>query len=319
MKTYDVVAIGDVNIDLIVAGRYELPLPGQEVIADNMFVHIGGGAALFTMALAKLGLKISFNGILGEDYYGSYILEHFGELAVDTSHMKISSSSNTGITIAIHPDRDRSFITYTGSNEELKLSQLEEDSLAQGRHIHLTGYKGRRNHAEFMTLIQRVKSYGATISCDVGWDDTGEWYEGVFEVMSHVDVFFLNESEALQYTACSTMEQSMERLATEGKHVVCKMGAHGAIAIIDGIRTYRSGYAVQALDTTGAGDSFNAGYIYGYLSGMDTGQSLEYGNACGAMSVTAYGGNSGIPDKAKLEHFMQERSSSISDHWGITL
>lgn len=313
MKPYDVVAIGDANIDMVIVGCKELPLPGQEVFVDGMLITVGGGAALFTLALAKLGMKLAFHGVLGKDYYGTYILDTFSQNAVDTSFMKLSDRSNTGISIAINSDDDRSFITSLGSNAELSLTQLDADSVELGRHVHLTGYKGSRNHGEFIAAVRQIKASGATVSCDVGWDDTGEWYAGVFDLMREVDVFFLNETEALHYTRTSVMEEAVARLLETGAHVVIKMGEAGAMALCGGKTVFRSGYRVDAVDTTGAGDSFNAGYIYGFLSDRETAHCLAYGNACGAFSVTAYGGHTAIPGIDVLEQFIAERATEIKE------
>ncbi|SDN37598.1 pfkB family carbohydrate kinase [Paenibacillus sp. yr247] len=111
MKKFDAVVIGDANIDLVVIGCNQIPQPGQEIFVENMMMHVGGGAALFTISLAKLGLHVAFDGVLGDDGYGHYIREQFQRYGIDTSLIRTSKISNTGITIAINPELDRSFIT----------------------------------------------------------------------------------------------------------------------------------------------------------------------------------------------------------------
>ncbi|WP_322907474.1 carbohydrate kinase family protein [Paenibacillus campi] len=316
-KHYDVVSIGDANIDLIVAGSDQLPEPGQEVFVSNMLVHIGGGAALFSMAVAKLGLKVAFNGVLGQDYYGQFILDEFSGLNIDTTYIRQSKHNNTGISIAINPEQDRSFITYMGSNAEVRMEDLHENSMKHGRHVHMTGYQGSRNHDAYVAMIHKIKSFGATISFDVGWDDSGEWYSGIFEIMRAVDVFFLNELEALHYSRCADIRQAITLMSQHADHLVVKMGSRGAVSIQGGQQTYRSAYSVTAVDTTGAGDSFNAGYMYGVLTGKSTGECLQYGNACGALSVSAYGGNTGIPDQAGVAAFIHSHSTQVVDDWEV--
>lgn len=316
LEKYDVIVMGDANIDLVVAGCNELPEPGQEVHVSNMTIHVGGGAALFSLALAKLGLKLAFNGTLGEDRFGQYVRDEFAQSGIVTSYIRKSSVS-TGISIAINPEKDRSFITFTGSNEELSLSQLDMDCVALGRHVHLTGYKGSRNHAEFVETIKRIQALGVTTSVDVGWDDTGEWYDGIFELMRHVDVFFMNETEALHYTGSRTTEASIRELSSHSRHIVLKLGAAGAAAVVGGRMKFRSGFPVPVIDTTGAGDSFNAGYMFGYLSGQPIERCLLFGNACGAMSVSHFGGSAGTPDRLALERFIAEKVGHTTDHWEI--
>lgn len=304
LKKYDAVVIGDANIDLVVVGCPEMPAPGEEVFADQMQVHVGGGAALFTLSLAKLGLKLAFNGVLGKDDDGQYILNEFQKHGVDTQYIKISERNNTGISIALNSDKDRSFITYMGTNKEIDLQQLDLKSVELARHVHLTGYRGRRNHDDYMGMIARLKSMGVTLSCDVGWDDTGEWYEGIYELMRTVDIFFMNEAEALHYTRCSCEADSIAQLRKHSSHFVIKLSSRGALACIDGKTTHSEGFKVDAIDTTGAGDAFNAGYMFGYLSGRPVEECLLYGNACGACSVMNYGGSTGIPDIYALQQFI---------------
>ncbi|MFD0695544.1 carbohydrate kinase family protein [Paenibacillus sp. GCM10027628] len=306
MKKFDAVVIGDANIDLVVVGCNQLPQPGQEIFVENMMLHVGGGAALFSISLAKLGLHVAFDGVLGNDGYGHYIREQFAQYGIDTSMIRISKTSQTGITIAINPEQDRSFITYAGSNGELQVGDLDLAQAALGRHVHITGYRGRRNHDEFVTMVKKLKETGVTLSCDVGWDDTGEWYSGVFELMRHVDVFLMNETEAHHYTGFEHIDDSLSYMSGYCSHVVIKLGSKGAVAMKDDLQTHKPGFSVQVVDTTGAGDSFNAGYIYGYLTGENVETCLLYGNACGALSVGAYGGSTGTPDREDMEAFIRQ-------------
>ncbi|TFE27209.1 carbohydrate kinase family protein [Cohnella luojiensis] len=317
MKPFDAIVIGDVNIDLVVAGCNEIPGPGQEVFVNNMTLHVGGGAALFSLALAKLGMKVAFHGSLGGDGFGQFVREQFTQYGIDTRFIKTSTLNNTGISIAINPDRDRSFITYAGSNAELNLRQLDMKSVELGRHVHLTSYRGSHNHMEYMETACRLKEMGMTLSLDVGWDDTGEWYKGIFELMEIVDVIFMNEVEVQQYTRRSSIDECMRELSKHSRHFVLKLGSIGAVAAVDGVRMYRSGFEVPVVDTTGAGDSFNAGYIFGFLAGQPTEQSLLLGNACGAMSVSHFGGSTGTPDRAALERFIAENEGQTTDHWAV--
>jgi sugar/nucleoside kinase (ribokinase family) len=307
LKTFDAVVIGDANIDLAVVGANEVPQPGQEVFVENVIMHVGGGAAVFSLALAKLGLHVAFNGILGDDIYGRYVREHFSRYGIDTRLIQTSKNHNTGVSIAFNPDTDRSFITYAGTNMELQMDQLNLEEIAQGRHVHVTGYKGRSNHEQFVAMARSLKEKGVTLSCDVGWDDSGEWYKGVFELMRYFDVFLMNETEALHYTGLENIEDSLRYMSQYCSQVAVKLGAKGAAAMKDGVLTRRAAYPVEAVDTTGAGDCFNAGYLFGFLSGMDVETSLQYGNACGALSVNAYGGSTGSPDAQRMQAFIRER------------
>ena len=312
LDRFDVIVVGDANIDLIVEGCNSLPLLGEEIRVKNISTNIGGGAALCAMGLSKLGMKTAFCGVMANDLYGSFIMNEFEKNNVEVYCVKHSKMNSTGITIAVFGENDRSFITFDGANSEFDLCKVDLETVSLARHIHLTGYRGNANHKKFMEFIYKLKQVDVTISTDVGWDDTGEWFSGIFELISHVDVFFINEIEALNYTKCKDIKESLNTIAKYCKNVAIKMGAKGAIGRRGDETAYEEALSVEVVDTTGAGDSFNAGYVYGFLKGEKLRKCLIYGNACGALSVTKQGGNTGFPDEIMLENFIKDKVNIIT-------
>lgn len=310
MEKFDVMVVGDANIDLVVEGLKCYPPAGQEVRVKNMSTNVGGGAALCAMGLSKLGLKTAFYGILGNDLYGNFVIQQLKSINIETYPIKISESKGTGISIALFGEKDRSFITYDGSNSEVDLNKVDMEIVKRSRHVHITGYNSRK-HESYLKFIRNLKEAGVTVSTDVGWDETGEWYEGLFELISYVDVFFINEIEVLNYTRCKTAEEGLKKLSQYCRIVAVKMGSRGACAIQDGEIVKEGALDVEVVDTTGAGDSFNAGFLYGFLKGADLKKCLQYGNACGGFSVTKAGGNTAFPDSKTLEAFIQQASAKV--------
>lgn len=308
MKKWDVYVYGDVNIDVVVPGVERLPEPGSEVDVPVMETFVGGGAALFALGLAKLGLKPVFQGSVGKDMYGEYIRSLFVQLGVDDSLLLNSDSKKTGISISFTNEKDRCFLTYRGTNEGLSLKHLDLNQLPGAKHVHVTGYEGATNHAEYLDMLTKIHAMGdVTVSFDVGWDMTGVWYEGIYELLPMIDVLFMNETECMHYTRCDDVETGARKLAEKAGMAVIKLGKTGAMAIRDGEKFFAPAYKVTAVDTTGAGDSFNAGFVYGFLQGMPMEECLKCGNGCGALSVTKLGGNTGFPFRNELERW-------ISDH-----
>lgn len=306
-KKWDVYVYGDVNIDLVVPGVENLPEPGSEVDVPVMETFVGGGAALFTLGLAKLGLTPVFQGSIGRDMYGEYIRNLFRELGVDDSLLLDSDTKKTGISISFTTEKDRCFLTYRGTNEGLSLKHMDLGQLPGAKHVHVTGYEGATNHAEYLDILTKIHEMGdVTVSFDVGWDMTGVWYEGIFDLLPMIDVLFMNETECQHYTRCEDIETGARKLAEKAGMAVIKLGKTGAMAIKDGEKYYAPAYKVQAVDTTGAGDSFNAGFIYGFLQGLPMEECLKCGNGCGALSVTKLGGNTGFPFRAELEKWIQD-------------
>lgn len=305
-KKWDIYVYGDLNIDLVIPGVEHLPLPGQEDVVGMMDTYIGGGAAIFTLGVGKLGMHAVFQGMIGNDCYGQFILNEFKNKNVDTNLISMSRMNKTGISISFTNEKDRSFLTYRGTNDEIDLSHIQLDQVKAAKHIHLTSYMGSKNHNQYLKLLKRIKEEGATtVSFDVGWDDTGEWYEGIYELYPYIDILFMNETEALHYSRKTNIVEAIKDFGHTCKLVVIKLGKKGAMAYEDGKIYELEAYKVNAVDPTGAGDSFNAGFVYGFLKGKLTQESLKFGNACGALSVTELGGNTGFPKEDELIEFIK--------------
>ena len=184
---------------------------------------------------------------------------------------------------------------------------MDLNQLPGAKHVHVTGYEGATNHAEYLDILTKIHAMGdVTVSFDVGWDMTGVWYEGIFDLLPMIDVLFMNETECQHYTRCEDIETGARKLAEKAGMAVIKLGKTGAMAIKDGEKYFAPAYIVQAVDTTGAGDSFNAGFIYGFLQGLPMEECLKCGNGCGALSVTKLGGNTGFPFRAELETWIRD-------------
>lgn len=306
-KKWDVFIYGDINMDIIIPGIGEFPLPGQEKVVDEMDTCIGGGAALTAMGLGRLGINTVFRSRVGNDCYGNFIREELIKNKIDCSLLEVSKVNKTGISLSFTNEKDRCFLTARGTNLELNLKEITRGDIRNTAHIHMTGYDGRKNHGQYGQTLKMIhEEGGTTVSFDVGWDDTGEWYAGVLELIPYIDVLFMNETEVLHYTRQETVEEAMEVIRSKCRIAVIKMGGKGAAAITKDSTCMVDSFPVKAVDTTGAGDSFNAGFIYGFLKRASMKQCLQYANACGALSVTAYGGNTAFPEETKLMEFLKE-------------
>ena len=306
-KKWDVYVYGDVNIDLVIPGVEKLPDLGIEEEVPVLETFVGGGAALFTLGLGKLGLHPVFQGSLGKDMYGDYIRSLFRSMGIDDALLTVSEDKKTGISISFTTEKDRCFLTYRGTNEGLSLKYMDLEQLPAARHVHVTGYLGRSNHDEYYEVLKKIHAMGdVTVSFDVGWDTTGEWYEGIFDLLPMIDVLFMNETECQHYTRCDDIEEGARRLAEKAGMAVIKLGRQGALAVQNGQKFFAPAYKVQAVDTTGAGDSFNAGFVYGFLKGLPVEEALKCGNGCGALSVTALGGNTGFPYEEELHKWIRD-------------
>ena len=307
-KKWDVYVYGDVNIDIVIPNVNKFPAPGQEEEVPVMETFTGGGAALFALGLGKLGLRPVFQGEVGDDCYGEFIRNAFRESNVDSSLLKTSSTLKTGLSLSFTNQDDRSFLTYRGTNEKICIEEVDLKQVAYASHIHVTGYAGEANHASYLSFLKKVKEdTQATVSFDVGWDPTEEWKPEICQLFPYIDVLFMNQTEAANYSRKDSPREVAEEFARTCGMAVGKLGRSGSIAVKDGTFYQAAPYPVEAVDTTGAGDSFNAGFIYGFLKGKDVEECLKCGNGCGALSVTALGGNTGFPNEETLKDFIAAR------------
>lgn len=304
-KKWDAYVYGDVNIDIVIPNVDKFPAPGQEEEVPMMETFTGGGAALFALGLGKLGLRPVFQGEVGEDCYGEFIRKAFRESNVDDSLLKTCGTLKTGISLSFTNQEDRSFLTYRGTNEKIRIEEVDLKQVAYASHIHVTGYAGEANHVSYHNFLKKVKEdTQATVSFDVGWDPAGKWNPEIYQLFPYIDVLFMNQTEAANYSRRESPQEAAADFAKSCGMAVIKLGRRGSIAVKDGTLYQAASYPVKAVDTTGAGDSFNAGFIYGFLKGKSVEECLKCGNGCGALSVTAPGGNTGFPNEEKLKEFI---------------
>ena len=288
---YDVLAIGELNCDLIMTGLQTLPQLGHEIMGDSFKQVLGSSTAICAAGLSALDLKVGFHGLIGDDDGGRFARAALSDTGVDTTHCIVTNEVATGVTIALNTQNDRALVTYLGAIETFCFEQIDLSLLKQTRHIHVGSFFLQHSlRPGVAKLFALARAAGVTTSLDAGWDESGEWDGGLAEVLKHTTIFFPNETEALHITKAENPTEAAKRLPAE--IAVVKCGADGAVAYSGGRLYSGKPFKVTPIDTTGAGDSFNAGFLYGYLSGMAIEDCLTYGNACGAFSVTKIGGAS---------------------------
>jgi sugar/nucleoside kinase (ribokinase family) len=253
--------------------------------------------------LARLGSRAAVLGTVGEDG-GEWVaarLDHFG---VVTSRVRFDPVEATAVTVAISTPGDRTFLTYHGPNgrfPEMLAEAASAGALADARHFHLSWAPDLETAAVLLAAIRRQ---GCSISLDVGWHE--DWLSDPrsLALLPLLDIFFPNEAEARRMTGENDPAKILRRLASAGaRRVALKRGPEGAALLWDGEILEVEPCPVTAIDTTGAGDCFNAGFLHFWLRGASPLTCLRAGNFCGAASTEAYGGVRGFPhlERVKLE------------------
>lgn len=305
----DLFTAGEFYFDLIFYGLPALPRLGEELNTNNFALALGGGAVISALTAAKLGRKVELVSVLGDSVLDAFALAELRRAGVSTRFLKQQRRMMGGITVAVSVRQDRYFLTYPGANVLVQrhlLSPAVRRQLGRARHVHL-GLSPRR-WEPFSRLVAGLRRRGVTISWDLGWHPEAANQPGFRRFCALLDIIFFNRDEALHYSGAVIPEAALARLSRPGQCCVIKLGSQGAVAVgPDGRQSRVGGLRVQAIETTGAGDAFNGGFLHAWLDGAHLVDCLRLGNACGALSTTAPGGTTGTLTRAKLERILRQR------------
>ena len=300
MPRFDVTIAGELNLDLILYGLPEQLAPEREQLADSMMLTLGSSSAILAHNLSALGSRVGFQSRIGHDPLGEIALQRLGESGVDVSRVRrVEGKSTTGLTVILHHEAWRNILTYAGTISELAWEDLDLEYLADARHFHLSSYYLQRALLPRVSeLFQQLKARGLTISLDTNDDPDDRWEGGLQDVLRHVDVFLPNEREACKAAATDDLEVAIRKLSQIVPLVVVKLGRNGALAQRGTERLVSPPRTVKTVDTIGAGDSFDAGFLHEFVRGADLQACLASGNLVGALSTTRPGGTEAFRDLA---------------------
>jgi ribokinase len=296
-KPYDIITIADSCVDLLVDLGETLPRFGQvEQWVPDYFLEMGGSACLFACQAAKLGLRVGILGRVGDDACGRLVLERLRESGVDTRYMSVEPTLKTGLGVALcRADGDRAILTYGGSLNAVYPADVTDEFLASARHLHYCSYYLQTNLLpQAAHILRRARELGLSVSLDTNWDPDGEWAGGLAQALAQADLFFPNEQEARAIARSATVDEALEALLERVGTVAVKMGERGAV-VGQGAERLRAPVepVSQVVDTVGAGDSFNAGFLAGWLRGLSLDRCAGIANACGRATTMARGGLAG--------------------------
>ncbi len=308
--SHDISIVGEINLDLLLYGLPpELPTE-RELLASDFQITLGSSSAILAHNLACLGTRVAFSTCVGGDPLGQIALNYLRERNVDLSHVVPSPADvPTGVTLILPHGRERHILTFPGSMFELRYQDLDLDFLKSAEHFHLSSlYLQRGLLPDVAKLFRELKSAGLTVSLDTN-DDPDDRWEGLDEIFPYVDIFLPNVREACRITGIENPDEAMNVLAERVPVLVVKMGAEGARLRKGSQQITAPGQPVQTVDTVGAGDSFNAGFLHKFLQGADLEECLRFGNRTAAFSTTAAGGVQAFRNSVRLDEFLPSESN----------
>jgi len=269
-----------------------LPAMGQEIISNDMDIVLGSSSAIFACNITTLGSAVSFAGMIGNDLFGQFILAELKNRKVDTSLIITNDRQKTGITVILNYGEERANVTHCGAMQNFSFDDLPLSELPAFDHLHLSSYFFQEALLpDIPRLFKAAKEKGLSTSLDLQWDPENKWDFPYDECLPFVDVFLPNESEICSLTGKENVEDAILKVSVADTVIVIKRGAKGALAYEKGRFISSDGFAhAHFVDSVGAGDSFNAGFIFKYINGHSIEESLRFANLTGAINTLAPGG-----------------------------
>lgn len=309
----DLLCVGNAVADTSARPVTMLPGRGKLIFIDEIGLNPGGCATLSAMAGARLGLKTGVGIAVGRDPYGDFLVGKLAKDGVDVRGVRRDPLHQTSSTVVvISPDSERGFIHVIGASAGLTDRSVSDATLRQYRALHLSGYfiLPKLDGAPARRLLQRAKRLGLEISLDTCWDPKRRWHL-VTMCLPFVDWYLPSIEEARETFGSSDMRTIAKRALAKGvrRGVILKRGPQGVYALTRSGEEYTiPAFKVKAVDATGAGDCFDAGFWTGVLRGKSLRESLRLGCAAGALSVSGFGGIGRLQSLAQARRLTTSRA-----------
>jgi len=304
----DISIVGETNLDLILYGLpEEMPLE-REILGSDFDMTLGGSSSILAHNLAVLGTRVGFVSEVGSDPMGAIARGYLEGGGIDLSHFRQRPSAKTGVTLLLPHGKKRHILTYPGIMSELRVEDLDFTYLTSARHFHLSSlFLQTGLHSGLPELFDNLRSAGLTISLDTNDDPTGAWHGVLDLLLDRIDILLPNEDELLQIADAATLKKALGKLAPRVPMIVVKCGARGALVQSGKDRQWVPPISVEPVDTIGAGDSFNAGFLSAWLTGEDPIRAAAMGNLTGALSTLRSGGVAAHRDVSLRNNFLNTR------------
>ena len=303
MNKKKILVVGELNMDIILDDINGTPVIGHEILADKMNITLGSSSAIFASNIASLGVDTSFCGVVGKDSFGEFVLKELKNKQINTFYISQSDAHKTGVTVVLNYSQNRANITHCGAMDALDITGIPLAEFSTFNHLHFSSYFLQKGiQADIVHLFRSAKEKGLTTSLDIQWDPNNNWNFPYKDCLPFVDIFLPNESEILMLSGESKLNKAVEKIGEFANLVIVKLGIKGALAFENGTTTFSSACLHQHfVDAIGAGDSFNAGFIYKYLLQCPLEESLRFANLAGAINTTASGGTGAFESAASFK------------------
>lgn len=311
MERPDCLCVGLVVVDHVGSPLPRLPRPGEQLLTERLVLNIGGCAANAAVGLARLGNRTAVVGRVGTDLLGDFALAFLEREGVDVSRVRRCPAVPTAATLVVNVvGEDRRFIHDLGANAELTPADVPHDLLAGCRVLYVGGYlvsAGLDPH-DTAELLAAAKRAGVKTVVDIVCGGPENFLDRLRPILPHTDVFLPNRDEGERITGLVDPLAQAERFLDLGAGtVVVTCGGEGCVAASGTRRLKVGSFAVPVLDSSGAGDAFDAGFVTALLAGGDLVECLRWGTALGAGAVRAIGTTAGVLTRAEAAEYLASR------------
>jgi sugar/nucleoside kinase (ribokinase family) len=306
-----ILVAGELNPDLILRNYQSFPAPGKEVLVEDLHLTLGSSSAICAVGLARLGNRVAFAANVGSDMYGDFCLAALDREGIDVTRVNRRADLKTGVTVSITSSADRALVTYPGAIASLQAEDLPDSVFPGFAHFHVSSYflQGALRRG-LKGLFGRARRMGLSTSLDPGYDPSEQWSPELIDTLQEVDVFLPNETEIRGITGCKDVHEGVRLLDNGHTLVAAKLGPEGAISFCRGTSFRAGAFPTEVVDTTGAGDSFDAGFLHAWLRRRPLQDCLHFASACGALSVRGLGGTTAQPAEEEVETFLRARAGA---------
>jgi len=294
----DILCLGILVADVVAKPIEEMPGKGKLQLVDTMELHTGGCASNTGYGLNKLGISTGLMGKIGTDGFGDFFVAYMNDAGLDTRGIRRTSSVNTSATmVMVSADGERTFFHYLGANAELSYDDIDFDIVREAKILHIAGtfLMPKFDGVPTARVLKQARELGITTSLDTAWDSKDNWMSVLEPCLHHLDIFMPSIEEARMITEKEEPEEIAELLLSYGIGTVAlKMGDQGSYIRTRDWEMSVPIYKVEAIDATGAGDAFAAGFLAGVSQGQDHREAAKLANAVGACCTTAIGAIAGV-------------------------
>ncbi len=302
-----ILVVGEINVDLVFRNCQAFPTSGREVLAEDFSMTPGSSSMICAMGLARLGNPVSFHGKLGADEWGNYCLDALRHAGIDLASVRQDAALRTGVTVSLSTPQDRALVTFAGAIDTLRADDVGDALLAGADHLHVSSYYLQRAlRPDCRALFARARDAGLSTSLDPGFDPQQAWDADLRNTLEEVDLFLPNELELAAITGCDSVLAGLRALDNGHTQTVVKRGQLGCASLDRGQLLEVPAFAVDPIDSTGAGDSFDAGFLHAWLRDLSPHDCLRWGSACGSLSTRGTGGTTGQATASEVQALLAD-------------